>query len=138
MAKDVFHNDVRVALERDGWIITHDPYYLKIDEVSYPIDLGAEQSIGAEKAGEKIVVEVKSFLRESMVNEFHTALGQYLDYETNLPFQEPERQVYLAVAIKVFRQMLKTRAILNSLQRFKVRLIAFDPDKKEVVTWKTF
>lgn len=114
MAKDVFHNDVRIALERDGWTITHDPYYLKIDEVSYPIDLGAEQPIGAEKAGQKIVVEVKSFLRESLVNEFHTALGQYLDYETNLPFQEPDREVYLAVTIKIFRQMLKTRAIVNS------------------------
>jgi hypothetical protein len=138
MAKDVFHNDVRAALERDGWIITHDPYYLKIDEVSYPIDLGAEQSIGAEKAGQKIVVEVKSFLRESLVNEFHTALGQYLDYETNIPFQEPERQVYLAVTVKVFHQMLKTRAIVNSLQRFMVKLIAFDPNQKEIVTWKIF
>ena len=47
MAKDFFHPHVRAALEKDGWQITHDPYYLTIDEISYPIDLGAEPVIGA-------------------------------------------------------------------------------------------
>ena len=87
MAKDIFHDHVRQALQKDGWMITQDPYFLKIDDITYSIDLGAEQTIGAERAGEKIVVEIKSFLRESLVNEFHTALGQYLDYETNLCFK---------------------------------------------------
>ncbi|WP_345940538.1 element excision factor XisH family protein [Nostoc sp. UIC 10630] len=27
MAKDVFHQQVKKALIKDGWIITHDPYY---------------------------------------------------------------------------------------------------------------
>lgn len=138
MAKDVFHMHVKAALISDGWEITHDPYYLKIDEITYPIDLGAEQAIAAEKRGEKIAVEVKSFLRDSLVNEFHTALGQYLDYDTNLPFQEPDRQVYLAVADKVFRQMIKIRAILNALERFNLRLLIFDPEKNEIVEWKKF
>lgn len=30
MAKDIYHNLVRDALENDGWIITHDPYYLQL------------------------------------------------------------------------------------------------------------
>jgi hypothetical protein len=29
MAKDTFHQDLRLALEKDGWEITHDPYKLK-------------------------------------------------------------------------------------------------------------
>ena len=138
MAKDVFHSHVRAALENAGWIITHDPYYLRIDEVNYPIDLGAEQILGAEKEGEKIAVEVKSFLRDSLVNEFHTALGQYLDYETNLPFQEPDRQIFLAIAEKVAHKVLKTRALLNALERFGVRLLIFDPETKTIVEWKKF
>jgi hypothetical protein len=138
MAKDIFHEHVRQALQKDGWLITHDPYYLKIDEVTYSIDLGAVQTIGAEREGEKIVVEIKSFLRESMVNEFHSALGQYLDYETNLIFQEPDREVFLAVAVKVFNQMQKTKAIVNSLSRFRFRLIIFDPEQKEIVEWIKF
>ncbi|WP_013325427.1 element excision factor XisH family protein [Gloeothece verrucosa] len=27
-AKDVFHDAVRVALEKDGWVITQDPLHL--------------------------------------------------------------------------------------------------------------
>ena len=28
MAKDLYHDAVKAALETDGWTITHDPYYL--------------------------------------------------------------------------------------------------------------
>jgi XisH protein len=30
MAKDFYHDNVRQALEKDGWHITHDPYKAKI------------------------------------------------------------------------------------------------------------
>lgn len=33
LAKDVFHNAVRVALEKDGWTITQDPLHIKIDDI---------------------------------------------------------------------------------------------------------
>lgn len=29
MAKDLFHNKVKIALQKDGWKITHDPYQLR-------------------------------------------------------------------------------------------------------------
>ena len=29
MAKDLYHNVVKKALEDDGWIITHDPYFFR-------------------------------------------------------------------------------------------------------------
>ncbi|WP_287356852.1 element excision factor XisH family protein, partial [Moorena sp. SIO3B2] len=29
MAKDIFHNTVKIALQKDGWLITHDPYQLR-------------------------------------------------------------------------------------------------------------
>nr|WP_283752496.1 element excision factor XisH family protein [Roseofilum acuticapitatum] len=31
-AKDVFHDTVRIALEKDGWTITHDPLFIKLTE----------------------------------------------------------------------------------------------------------
>jgi XisH protein len=33
MAKDFYHENVRIALEKDGWKITDDPYRMKIEEV---------------------------------------------------------------------------------------------------------
>lgn len=29
MAKDIFHDTVKLALQKDGWTITHDPYRLR-------------------------------------------------------------------------------------------------------------
>jgi hypothetical protein len=55
-AKDIFHQSVCIALEKDGWNITHDPLYLKVNDVEFYIDLGAERLIAAEKAGQKIAI----------------------------------------------------------------------------------
>ncbi|WP_267923229.1 element excision factor XisH family protein [Nostoc mirabile] len=63
----------------------------------YEIDLAAENAIAAERDTEKIAVEIKSFIAGSDINEFHTALGQYLNYCLALEENQPERIVYLAV-----------------------------------------
>jgi hypothetical protein len=60
-AKDIYHNTVRTALEKDGWTITKDPLTLEIGDRSLFVDLGAEKILAAEKQGRKIAVEVKSF-----------------------------------------------------------------------------
>lgn len=79
-AKDIFHNAVKLALEKDGWLITDDPIYLDYGGVELYIDLGAEKLIAAEKEGQKIAVEVKSFISGSAISEFHKALGQFINY----------------------------------------------------------
>ena len=60
---------------KGGWRITHDPLTFTINDIPMHIDLGAERLITAERDNEKIAVEVKSFLRDSAISEFHTALG---------------------------------------------------------------
>jgi hypothetical protein len=57
MARDFYHNNVRLALENDGWFITHDPYPVKVDDVGYEIDFAAEAIIAAEKEEAKIAIE---------------------------------------------------------------------------------
>jgi hypothetical protein len=49
MARDKYHYHVREALIKDGWTITHDPYYIISPGLNYPVDLGAEKVIGAIK-----------------------------------------------------------------------------------------
>lgn len=75
MAKDLYHQQVKEALIKDGWVITHDPYYLDIDNRSpMEIDLGAEKLICAERGTEQILVEVKSFLNRSLTYDFSCCL----------------------------------------------------------------
>ena len=59
-AKDKYHKQVRLALEKEGWHITHDPYFIRLGKRKGFIDLGAE-TIGAERGLEKIAVEIKSY-----------------------------------------------------------------------------
>ena len=46
-AKDKYHSHIKEALEKDGWIITHDPYIIEARGVTYQVDLGAEKVIAA-------------------------------------------------------------------------------------------
>ncbi|QYX30808.1 XisH family protein [Sphaerospermopsis torques-reginae ITEP-024] len=80
-AKDVFHEVVKIALQKDGWQITNDQLTINVGGVNLSIDLAAEKLIGAERKGQKIAVEVKIFLeKSSAISEFDTALGQFTRY----------------------------------------------------------
>ncbi|MEH2246074.1 element excision factor XisH family protein [Nostoc sp.] len=51
---------------KDGWIITHDPFTIRISEaIKLQIDLAAENTIAAEGNTEKIAVEINSFIADS-------------------------------------------------------------------------
>lgn len=101
-AKDTFHNAVKSALQKEGWLITHDPLYINFAEVEIYIDLGAERLLAAEKDGERIAVEIKTFLKPSAVSEFHTVLGQFLNYRFALQAEDPGRILYLAIPIEIY------------------------------------
>jgi hypothetical protein len=44
MAKDLFHNTVKVSLQKDSWNITHDPYKLRYGISDVYIDLAVEEA----------------------------------------------------------------------------------------------
>ncbi len=90
-AKDIFHEAVKQALQKEQWVITHDPLKLEFGNVKFKIDLGAEKLIAAEKNSEKIAVDIKSFLNPSAITDFYSALGQFLSYRIALEAIEPER-----------------------------------------------
>ncbi|MCI0489612.1 MAG: XisH family protein [Blastocatellia bacterium] len=134
-AKDLYHDHVRQALENDGWTITDDPYGLKWGRATLQIDLAAERLIAAEKDDRKIAVEIKSFVGRSQVDDLENALGQLVLYRYLLRKQEPERLLYLAVHTDVFASFLSQPHVESLLQEETIRLIVFEPRKKEIVKW---
>jgi XisH protein len=136
MAKDLFHTQVREALIKDHWKITHDPFRVRVSEVvKIQIDLGAESTIAAQRDQERIAVEIKSFVADSDISEFHTALGQYLNYAQALEEQEPEYKLYLAVPEETYHEFFQLPFIQKSLARYAINLIVYDPFKKEIKQW---
>jgi hypothetical protein len=135
MARDFYHNNVKLALQDDGWLITHDPYSIRIDDVGYEIDFAAEPIIAAEKEESKIAIEVKSFMNPSAINEFHKAVGQFNDYSVALELIEPERILFLAVPTEIWDRFFLKPIIQKSLERVKAKVIVYDPESNKIVKW---
>jgi hypothetical protein len=136
MAKDRFHQAVKIALIKEGWNITNDPLTIRIDGIKLEVDLAAEKVFAAEKNGQKIAVEVKSFLNPSTINDFHTALGQFLNYRLALQITEPSRILYLAVPVDVFQTFFQERFIQVAITQYDLKIIAYNPNSEEIVQWK--
>ncbi len=136
MAKDIFHQQVKNALIKDGWNITHDPFIIPISEaIKLQIDLAAKNAVAAERGSEKIAVEIKSFIADSDISSFHTALGQYLNYCQALEEQEAERIVYLAIPVETYQDFFQLPFIQRSLKRYQVKLIIFNPTLEVISEW---
>jgi hypothetical protein len=133
-AKDLYHDEVRNALESDGWTITHDPFRLRWGKRDFYIDLGLEQFLAAERSGRRIAVEIKSFIGPSIVDDLEKALGQYLIYRSVLRRRQPDRELFLAVPrnmAKLFDEPLGQ--VL--LEDYDLRVVVFHAKRKEIVRW---
>lgn len=135
MARDLFHDIVRFALEKDGWLVTDDPLNIRCGGVDVQIDLGAERLIAAQKAGEKIAVEIKSFVSASKISEFHMALGQFINYRTALRTEEPSRTLYLAVPLVTYNDFLNLPFIQTIINENKLKLIVYNVDTERIEQW---
>ncbi len=138
MAKDIYHGLVKKALENEGWKITHDPYYLSvgIGRRKVASDFGAEKFICAEKGIEKILVEIKSFITTSNINELHHSVGQYDFYALLLEEQDPTRVPFLAMPKDAYEDLIREPIIQVFLDRHNVRLIIFDIQNPVIFAWK--
>jgi XisH protein len=134
-AKDIFHQAVRHALEKDGWTITHDPLLLRYELGNLYIDLGAEKVLAAEQAGKKIAVEVKSFVQNSAISEFYTALGQFISYRTLLLDQYAEHILYLAVPLDTYTSFFATQLAQSIISSQQLKLIVYKPQQEVIDQW---
>ncbi len=133
-AKDTYYDAVRNALVKDGWTITDDPFRLVWGERDFYVDLGAERVLAAEKAGQRIAVDVKSFLSASPMHDLELALGQFLLYRSILEEQEPERALFLAVPDEPAEILAEPVGQLLIAKRL-IRAVVFDPQKEEIRRW---
>jgi hypothetical protein len=134
-ARDVFHEAVKQALIADGWTITDDPLIVRLGSIDMFIDLGAEKLIGAEKDDMQIAVEVKSFLGASLVKEFHTALGQFLNYRFALQQKQPNRVLFLAVPLDIYTSFFSLALAQGVVAQYNVKVLVYHPETQEVRQW---
>jgi hypothetical protein len=134
-AKDRFHDCVKNALVKDGWVITHDPLRLPWGGKDLYADLGAERLLGAEKAERRIAVEIKSFLGHSEIDDLEKALGQIVLYRSILARREPNRTLYLAVPDVVLREVFDEPIGRLAVDDLSLHIVGFDPQVEEITRW---
>ncbi|MBI3651180.1 MAG: XisH family protein [Acidobacteria bacterium] len=132
---DIIHQTVKNAIIKDGWTVTHDPYLIQYKEVKMFADLAAEKSFAAEREGQKIVVEIKSFVGASKLQDLKIALGQYDIYRSFLKALAPERKLYVAISEKAYQSFFSKEAIQLVIHTTVLPLIVVNLQREEIVRW---
>jgi hypothetical protein len=135
MARDIFHDNVIKALEKEDWVITNDPLSFKVGSVSVQIDLGAERLIAAERGTDKIAIEIKTFGNLSFITALYEAIGKYIIYRNVLSLKEPERMLYLAVPENIYTRFFEEQVIQKTLQEENFKLIIYNQATQIISQW---
>ena len=126
---DTHHETVKRALEKDGWTITADPFIIGLGSTRMYADLGAEKDIRL------IIVEIKTFLGDSFVNELHRATGQYVNYRSLLRRTADQYELFLAVPLPIYRKYFAEEYVQIILKDLQIKLVVFDSEQEEITQW---
>ena len=134
--RDSIHDIVKVALEKDGWKITPDPFTIATaDSGEIHIDLAAERILAAEKGDDKIAVEIKTLVGKSLITEFYSALGKYQLYEVAIEEATINRVLYLAMPELIYQKAWKHSLIRGSIIKYGIKVIVIDLDTEKITQW---
>jgi hypothetical protein len=126
---------VRFALVKDGWEILTEDYTLEYGGDRLYVDIAAEKSIAAEKQGQRILVEVKSFLGRSFINDLEQAVGQYVVYRDVLVETVLDFELYLAITQGTYKSYFQRQLAQMIINRNQVKLLIVDAENEVIVEW---
>jgi len=135
--KDTYHDQFRRALEKDGWRVTHDPFYLRVDTKSVYIDLAAEKNEDETSNGPlKIAAEIKNFISLNDMSELEKALGQYMMYEAAPDISTETRELFLAIPDFFYEEITMTKLYSSVIDNLKVKIVVFSVEEEIITKWK--
>jgi hypothetical protein len=129
MFEDKLKEAVQLALGLAGVQIIADPYRFRSGGFKYQIDLAVKVT------GLMAVVEIKSFLSLSFLEDFYAAIGQYITYRYALQLAQIHADLYLAVPSNVHAKHFAKPLIKGILEMHHVKLIVFDPEDNQSIQW---
>ncbi len=133
--RDLNHDAVVHALEKEGWTITDDPFRLEYGRRNLYVDLGAENFLAAEKDRRRIAVEIKGFAGASDMRDLEVALGQYVLYRDVLAELEPDRTLHLAIPTFAYDEVFSEKVGRLVIRQQQLRLIVYEEEEQEILRW---
>jgi len=122
-------------LVKDGWEILTEDYTLEYGGDRLYVDIAAEKLIAAEKQGQKILVEVKSFLGRSFIKDLEQAVGQYVVYRDILLETALDFELYLAITQGTYKSYFQRQLTQMIIKRNQVKLLIVDAESEVIVQW---
>ena len=116
-------------------LITDDPLYIKVGQIPIHIDIGAEKLIGAEKNGEKIAVEIKTFGRASFITALHEAVGKYIIYRSVLKYIQSDRLIYLALPDDIYAEFGNEPIVQSVFTEYNFKILIYEPTTQLITSW---
>ncbi len=133
-ARDRYHQELKNALEGEGWTVTDDPFYVGIGSTNVQIDIGAERLVIAEKEAEQVAIEIKTFRHPSLVTDLYDAVGQYICYRFILNERNSGRTLFLAMPKKTYKR-LEDEPILRIFEVENIHLVIYDEKNETIQQW---
>ncbi|MGF2039469.1 MAG: element excision factor XisH family protein [Nostoc sp. CmiVER01] len=104
----------------------------------YTLEYGGDRlyvDIAAEKQGQKILVEVKSFIGRSFINDLEQAVGQYVVYRDIMLETALDFKLYLAITQGTYKSYFQRQLTQMIINRNQVKLLIVDAENELIVQW---
>ncbi len=129
MFNDKFKEEVIRCLEKAGWKVIQDPFYIRHDKLSFNIDLEVE------KEGTPRLIEIKSFLSKGFLEDFYAARGKYQTYQDVLTIKGITTPLYLAVPYQTYKTGFMNPFIQTILVQSNIKLLVYNIKTKRITKW---
>jgi len=134
-AKDLYHDAVKSALMKAGWVIVADPYRIQDKDFDWYTQQTDIRPIAAAREGRKIVVAMQRFVGRSLMIDFHHAVGQHAVYRSLMQARSSEYQLYMAIDDIIYENLFKREGIAFLTRMSQIHLLVVDIEGQEIVEW---
>ncbi|MEM8527093.1 MAG: element excision factor XisH family protein [Bacteroidota bacterium] len=133
--RDKIHDAIRRAFEKAGWNVVKDPFNVTLKGATIGIDLAVEKVIEFAKEEERVLVEIKTLEKKSILYEFYSVYGQYSFYEYWISKKGINQPLYLAVSVEAYNRISKLRALKEWIEDQEINFVIVDVIKERIVKW---
>jgi XisH protein len=129
--KDIYHDTVVKALKKGGWIIESEQALLIIENRQLWVDLRVSNA----EIQRTILVEVKSFISASQVEDLANAVGKYVMYRAIIEDNELDEELYLAIPQSAYDGIFSEHLGQLLLRKLSIKLVVFDVNSERLIQW---
>ncbi len=123
------------ALDKAGWGVIKKTYAIMLgaDRGFIFADLQVRRRRSRQQA---IIVEVKCFSdRAARLSEFYRAVGQYIVYRNGLRLDGFKGEIYLAMPIEIYEDLIQLAPVRDAINEVKMKLILIDIETETMIAW---